>query len=51
MELGREPYHSKVLEATEKELALLSEKSSGHKGKKEVKGSSSANYEVDMAAM
>lgn len=50
-ELGREPYQSEVMEATERELAILAEKSSGRKRKKEMKGPCSAACKQEMARM
>ena len=47
-ELGREPYDSEVQEATERELAILGEKSSARKGKVQVKGACSATCEQEM---
>ena len=49
--MGREPYQSKVMEATDSELAILVEKSSGRKGKKEMKGPCSVACEEEMAGM
>jgi hypothetical protein len=51
MELGREPYQSEVKETTDRELALLAEKSTVKKGKREANAASSAMYKQDIAAL
>ena len=47
--MGREPYHSEVQEATERELTLLAQKTSARKGKMQVRGSCSVTCEQEMA--
>jgi hypothetical protein len=49
--LGREPYQSIVKEATERELAIIAEKSSGRKGKKVATSRSYSTYSVDIVGL
>jgi hypothetical protein len=49
-ELGREPYHLEVLEATKRELAILGKRSRARKGKA-TDASMNATYQQDIVGL